>query len=225
MKSQAHLRALRKVSAPRNLSRRERHSIDVRQRLFDAAMRLFAKRGFTETTVEEITDAADVGKGTFFNYFPSKEELLTAFGDMRVGKVRAALEQTERGDEPVAVILRRLFVGLAAEPGRSPELARGMLLAMLSSEAVREKVCKRFAQGQRMTTRMFALAQERGEARKDVSAADLARSYKESHLGALYAWAVAPTSRLIPTFQRAFEHFWSGVAPVPRHNEKKGSAQ
>jgi AcrR family transcriptional regulator len=223
MKSQAQLK--KKFTPARSLSRRERHSLAVRQRLFDAAMRLFADRGFTETTVEDITNAADVGKGTFFNYFPSKEELLTAFGDLRIGKVRAALEEVERGEEPVRVILRRLYVDLAVDPGRSPELARGMLLTMLSSDVVREKVCKRFAQGQIMSSRMFKLAQDRGEARKDVSAADMARSFKESHLGALYAWAIAPTSRLVPTLQRAFEHFWSGVVPVPRHQEKKGSAQ
>jgi AcrR family transcriptional regulator len=225
MRTLRRSRPLAVPSATRPLSRRERHSLAVRQRLFDAAMRLFAKRGFTETTVEDITNAADVGKGTFFNYFPSKEELLTAFGDLRMGRIRSALESAERGDEPVAVILRRLYIDLASDPGRSPELARGMLLAMLSSEVVRERVCKRLAEGQLLTTRMFKLAQERGEARRDVNATDFARSFKESHLGALFAWAVAPAARLIPTFQRAFEHFWSGVAPIPRHNEKKGSAQ
>jgi len=201
---------------PKPLSRRERHSLVVRQRLFDAAMRLFADRGFPQTTVEDITNAADVGKGTFFNYFPSKEELLTAFGDLRIGKIRAALAEAEAGSEPVAAILRRLYVGLASDPGRSPELARGMLLAMLSSDAVREKVCKRFAQSHVMMTKMFKLAQLRGEARRDVSAADMARSFKESHLGALLAWAVAPTSRLAPAFQRAFDHFWAGVVPIAR---------
>src|ERR1700691_1565835 len=104
MKTTLQPRSVRNARTARPLSRRERHSLAVRQRLFDAAMRLFAKRGFTETTVEDITNAADVGKGTFFNYFPSKEELLTAFGDLRMGRIRSALESAERGDEPVAVI-------------------------------------------------------------------------------------------------------------------------
>ena len=124
MKATLQPRSVRNARAARPLTRRERHSAAVRQRLFDAAMRLFAERGFTETTVEDITNAADVGKGTFFNYFPSKEELLTAFGDLRIGKIRAGLEEVERGKEPIVEILRRLFIRLGEDPGRSPELAR-----------------------------------------------------------------------------------------------------
>ncbi len=58
-----------------------------------AALRLFAQRGMAETSVEDITEAADVGKGTFFNYFPSKEHLLIAFGQYQVRKVEAALSE------------------------------------------------------------------------------------------------------------------------------------
>jgi hypothetical protein len=59
--------------------RRQRRSAETRERLFHAAVRLFAEKGFAETTVEDITNAADVGKGTFFNYFPSKEHILIDF--------------------------------------------------------------------------------------------------------------------------------------------------
>src|SRR5437899_3870437 len=57
--------------------RRERRRTETRERIFRAAMQLFAQHGFFSTTVEDITEAADVGKGTFFNYFPSKEHVLT----------------------------------------------------------------------------------------------------------------------------------------------------
>jgi AcrR family transcriptional regulator len=223
MKTNLHSRSFHNGRAARPLSRRERHSAAVRQRLFDAAMRLFAERGFTETTVEDITNAADVGKGTFFNYFPSKEELLTAFGDLRIGKIRAGLEEVEQGNEPIVEILRRLFIRLGEDPGRSPELARSMLLTMLSKDAVRLKFCTRFAQGHVIMTKIFKIAQERGEVRNDVDAADLARSYKESYLGSLLAWSLTPSTRLAPSFQRAFEHFWSAAAAKHSRIEKKGS--
>src|ERR1700743_1759831 len=73
-------------------TRRERHRTATRERLFRAALRLFAERGYLETTVEDITDAADVGKGTFFNYFPTKEHLLIAFSDMQLGKMERFVE-------------------------------------------------------------------------------------------------------------------------------------
>ena len=76
-------------------SRRERRSAELRERLFRSALNLFAHKGFAETTVEDITNAADVGKGTFFNYFPSKDHLLAAFGQMQISKLEAAAESAE----------------------------------------------------------------------------------------------------------------------------------
>ncbi len=205
------------------LSRRERHSAAVRQRLFDAAMHLFAQRGFQATTVEEITEAADVGKGTFFNYFPSKEELLTSFGEIRLGKVRAALDAAKEGNESIAAILRRLELTLAEDPGRSAELARSIILTLLSSESVRNDGCARLRQAQSIFAQIFTLGQKRGEVRRDVSPADLARCFKESHFGALLLWSLEPVGSLASAVGRSFELFWAFAAAPPRSRVRKGN--
>ncbi len=56
---------------PPALGRRQRRAAETRVRLFRCALQLFAERGFPNVTVEDITEAADVGKGTFLNYFES----------------------------------------------------------------------------------------------------------------------------------------------------------
>jgi len=197
------------------LSRRARNRAAVRQRLFDAAIRIFAKRGFHETTIEEITEAADVGKGTFFNYFPSKEHLLTAFGDIRVGKMREALEAAEQKAESIERVLRKLCLALGEEPARSPEMARSMVLTMLATQTVRQIVCDRMAEGHTYVTRIFRIGQERGEVRRDRRATDLSRTYKESYFGAMLLWSLTPSAKLSSTLKRSFDHFWSAAA-APR---------
>ena len=56
------------TTSPRT-GRRERRAAETRVRLFRCALALIAERGLANVTVEDITEAADVGKGTFFNYF------------------------------------------------------------------------------------------------------------------------------------------------------------
>src|SRR5713226_8388649 len=120
--------------------RRQRRSADIRERLFRAALRLFAEKGFAETSVEDITNAADVGKGTFFNYFPSKDHILITFGDMQIGKLRMVVEEAHRADESIPQILQKMSVRLTEEPGRNPEIVRLILLANLSSKSVRAEM-------------------------------------------------------------------------------------
>src|SRR3974390_2212003 len=86
---------------PSTFSRRERRSLELRERLFRAALDLFAEKGFAETTVEDITNAADVGKGTFFNYFPSKDHILLAFAEMQLARLRMAVDEARRTKEPL----------------------------------------------------------------------------------------------------------------------------
>ena len=57
---------------------RERKKQRTRETIVTAALELFAERGYQQTTVAEIAEAAEVSKGTLFAYFPSKEEIVFA---------------------------------------------------------------------------------------------------------------------------------------------------
>lgn len=88
-------------------SRRERQKADRRRRIYEAAMSLFGEKGFEQTTVQEITDRADVGKGTFFNYFPSKDAILLYYQEQLLEELTRAVEAFP-GESP-AEKLRYLF--------------------------------------------------------------------------------------------------------------------
>src|SRR5215469_10505751 len=112
------------VGFPAPGSRRERRSAELRERLFRSALALFASKGYAETTVWDITEAADVGKGTFFNYFPSKEHILMAFGEMQLGKLEAVINDARRSDQPMRAVLQNLVMRMTEEPIRNPDFAR-----------------------------------------------------------------------------------------------------
>src|ERR1700756_3047474 len=107
--------------------RRQRRSAEIRERLFRASLALFAKKGFAEATVEDITNAADVGKGTFFNYFPSKDHIVLAFGEMQLGKLEEAIRVARSANEPMPKFLRALGARMTEEPTRNPAIVRAFL--------------------------------------------------------------------------------------------------
>jgi AcrR family transcriptional regulator len=61
------------------LSLRERKKKETRDRIYSSAIYLFQKQGYEETSIEQITQKANVGKGTFYNYFISKEAVVMEF--------------------------------------------------------------------------------------------------------------------------------------------------
>lgn len=64
-----------KKTAPKP-SRQQRRTDATRQKLLDAARSVFAERGLDLTRIDEITERADVGKGTFYYHFKSKDQLI-----------------------------------------------------------------------------------------------------------------------------------------------------
>src|SRR5256884_4092739 len=142
--------------------RRQRRSADIRERLLRASLDLFAQKGFAETTVEDITEAADVGKGTFFNYFPSKDHILLAFGEMQLGKLEAAIELAGLTGEPMPDFLRSLGVRMTQEPTRNPAIIRALLQAYLSTTPVREAMMDLQRRGPALPPAMIPPGQERG---------------------------------------------------------------
>lgn len=96
---------------PAELGLRERKKAQTRQQIFDAAHRLFRKRGFDSVTVAEIAQAADVSEVTVFNYFPTKEDLF--YGGMQFFEEQLidAVRSRPRGESALGAFRRRLLEG------------------------------------------------------------------------------------------------------------------
>jgi AcrR family transcriptional regulator len=89
--------ASRMIRRPRTKPPEER-----RNELMNAAERLFLRRGFGAATVDQITAAAEVAKGTFYLYFKSKEDVRSALGDRfahdHLARIKTAVARKPQDD-------------------------------------------------------------------------------------------------------------------------------
>lgn len=174
-------------------------------------MDLFAERGFFETTVEDITRVADVGKGTFFNYFPTKDHVIAVLAEIQLSRVNAAITEASAGTESIREILHRLFLQISEEPTRSRALARGLLSAMVGSSTVRTIITETMANGRALLAKMLQLGQSRKEVRADVDPADLALHFQQCFFGTLSVWAMQDKRKIGPQLEISFSTFWAGI--------------
>lgn len=188
--------------------RRERRRTETRERIFRAAMKLFAEHGFSDTTTEQITEVADVGQGTFFNYFPTKPHVLTVLTEIQLSKIGTAKKQAEAGDSPIHDVLHRLTYSITEEIGKSPELTRALLTAFLSNEEVRALTAKTMIRGREEISEMLAAGQSRGEVRRDLKTEHMALTFQRGILGTMLLWAISGKADLHDWLEKAFHDFW-----------------
>jgi AcrR family transcriptional regulator len=98
--------------------RRARRRAETRGRLIEAARVTFARQGIDATRINEITDEADVGFGSFYNYFDNKEAIVAAVVEDAAEAAGQAIEVATRDlDDPaeVVAIAHRSLIHHAAE--------------------------------------------------------------------------------------------------------------
>ena len=129
---------------------------DKRRRILSAALDCFEERGFAATRMEDIARSAGVAKGTIYNYFKGKEELLHALAEGIAGVMHRNLENVTSSENEGLRNLR-VFRLVWAEGLRSPEIMHdlyarlfvpvfrndGLLARMLEKEDVPDFVRNR----------------------------------------------------------------------------------
>jgi AcrR family transcriptional regulator len=201
--------------------RRVRHSAELRERLFRAALLLFGKKGFAETTVEDITEAADVGKGTFFNYFPTKEHILMAFSEMQLGKLETVVRDAQQSDLPMQEVLRVLVLRMTEEPIRNPAIVRALLQANLTAVPVREAMRRIHNRNRALLGQLIRHGQERREIRTDLPAEEIAQVWRQTIFGTLLFWSLTGDASLTERIEQSLNILWNGIASRPCASDAK----
>lgn len=173
-----------------DLTRRERKKEETRRRIFETAITMFREHGFEQTTVDEITEKADVGRGTFFNYFPRKESVLAYLSEERVAlaeqNAAALLEDRASASEK----LLDIYTFAATAYLKDRELSRYVF-----NEWMKRAFQPTEEAGQRWHKLVVAVieqGQTAGELRADVQPVVMESLLSSVYISTLYYWLCCP---------------------------------
>jgi TetR/AcrR family fatty acid metabolism transcriptional regulator len=170
--SQSSARSARRAggrSAERHAAPNRRGG-DKRERILDAAVRVFARKGFHATRVSEVAKAAGVADGTIYLYFESKDHLLVSLFEHRVERLLAYLE-TELPRAPSAShrLQRIIELQLGLLEGERDLAEVVTVILRQSTKLMKQYAAPKFNAYLDAIARVIAEGQATGELRKDVS--------------------------------------------------------
>ena len=144
---------------------RARQADQRRSELIEAALRLFAERGFRATTIADIASATGTAHGLVYHYFGSKDELLAAvLGRYSVHpRLQALLELSP--DRPASEVLSEIAIGLSAMLRDRPELLRLVVAEAPTNPIVATALAKVTGEGLEVLTEYLRARIEAGELR------------------------------------------------------------
>ena len=178
------------------ISRRERRGIETRERIFRAALRLFAERGFMATTIDSIAQEADIGKSTFFNYFDNKESILLQFREMQMGKVQAFVMKNMKSEEPLTSLIYKLTLTMTEEQRKSPSLFSSLMSAAFSNEETRKRLSEGLIKIREALSELIKIRQKVGDIRSDIPAHEIAYSLQRVIFGSMLLWSISQSGTL-----------------------------
>jgi AcrR family transcriptional regulator len=172
------------------LTRRERKKDETRSRIFKAAVKLFRDNGFDETTIDDITEKADVAKGTFFNYFPRKEAVLGYLSEVWIAEAEENAAAILSAKHAAREQLIQLLCGLAAQYEEDPELSSYVIIESLNRAfQPSEDVHQRWHD---LLVRVIERGQEAGEFRRDVDPHRAEFVFGSVYMATLFMWLKCP---------------------------------
>jgi AcrR family transcriptional regulator len=216
------------LTPPLGFEPRQNRGIAARERVFEEALRQFAANGVDETRVEDVVAAAGVAWGTFFRYFPRKEDVLLAAAVRYQLRHLAPMVDEALADpaRPAREIALQLFLALLTPVEYPPRLHAAIVL-----EGVRER--DRFIamlghdelELEQLVLSIVERGQAEGAVRLDTDARLLAGvlstatvfttlyGYYDRVLGDPRLAAADPVPDPKPIITSAFEVVWRGIEP------------
>ncbi|HEX8731414.1 MAG TPA: TetR/AcrR family transcriptional regulator [Ktedonobacterales bacterium] len=197
-------------------SKRAQKHEELHQRIYDAALALFQRKGVAGATIREIAREAGVGVGTFFNYFGSKEDVLAELGAQRYAWLEARATDPVMAGQPTRTRIEDIMQALVEGMEEEPTLTRAVVRAALTSPSLFHGERGRFLALAELLARIIREGQARGEVAADCDVEVAAQLLISSYATITLDWTEgAEDYALLPALLAHVAILWRGVAPRP----------
>jgi len=142
---------------------------EKRRLILDAAVRVFARKGYHTCRVGDIAEEAGVAHGLLYHYFSSKEEVLETIFRETWTELVGAFRDVEASGEPAREQLRHVAAILLRSWRRDPDLVRVLVREVARSPQMERRVAE-IGEALAAIQRIVERGQERGEFRADLDA-------------------------------------------------------
>jgi AcrR family transcriptional regulator len=187
-------------------------------------VRLFGAHGIDAVTVDAIAEAADVGKGTIYNHYQTKEDIVVAFMVAMEAQVQRRVAAVADARAPAATVLTRFLQQQFRPKEPHHRFVRVFLGEMLART---EQLLPAMVAMQRVVDpplgELFARLRARGAIRGDVPAPQLVLALKTLHLGLTALWAIEgpPFRNAYRTLRLLAKLFGDGLQPRRKQPSRK----
>jgi len=197
------------------LGLRERKKAKLRQEIIETSVKLFRRRGYENTRVDDIVQILEISQPTFFRYFPTKDAVLREVGRRGFACITGHLESELSSEATTAERLRRLYQALAREVEADRPLWRAVVLAGAMDPVRSPDMRRREEVAIGLLREMLIEGQKRGEITRAFPVVHLAEFLEGLYTTVVRQWAVDLTGphKLTARVRSVVEFFLRGAKP------------
>ncbi len=194
---------------------RERKKARLRQQIIDTSIRMFRKRGYEATRIDDIVQTLEISQPTFFRYFPTKDAVLREVGERGYACICERLRSELSSKAGTGERLQRLYVTMAREVEADRKLWQAVVLSGAMDPVRSAELRGHEEAAVSLLQEILAQGQKRGEVTRAFPVVHLAEFMEGLYNTVVRQWAVDLTGphKLTDRVRSAVDFFLRGIRP------------
>ena len=194
---------------------RERKKARLRQQIIDTSIRMFRKRGYEATRIDDIVQTVEISQPTFFRYFPTKDAVLREVGERGYACICERLRSELSSKAGTNERLQRLYVTMAREVEADRKLWQAVVLSGAMDPVRSAELRGHEEAAVSLLQEILAQGQKRGEVTRAFPVVHLAEFMEGLYNTVVRQWAVDLTGphKLTDRVRSAVDFFLRGIRP------------